>query len=105
MQASTRPIILVGRSQFGHIIGSAFVDNNPIQKYTTALKRMNNTPIINKVSINHSIFFANRPPYIIAIPTKTKINANERILLILLEYTNFCSCSAMSVLLKDSIVL
>src|SRR5699024_6385936 len=85
IQASTRPNIFVGFSQFGHMIGTALVDKRPIQKYTTVLNTMQMIPRMNKMTISQAYFRAQIPKYMIIIPANIRMRANERILFILLE--------------------
>src|SRR5699024_9867961 len=91
MQASTRPSILVGFSQVGQIIWTAFVDSNPIHKYMAVLNKIAITPKIKNVTINHSVVLKIIPIYIIRKPIKTRLKANVLILFILLEYFSFGS--------------
>src|SRR5699024_2946665 len=85
IQASTRPSIFVGLSQFGQVIGIALVDKRPIQKYTTVLNTIEMIPSMNKTTISQGIFLAIIPPYMMTIPTNIKMRANDLILFILLE--------------------
>src|SRR5699024_3978673 len=85
MQASTRPSILVGFSQDGQTMGTAFVESIPIQKYTIQLRIINNTPSVKNIPISHGMFLVKIPPYMTIKPTNIKLKAKLLILFILLE--------------------
>jgi hypothetical protein len=88
MHISTLPSIFVTLLQEGHTTWTVLVDNIPIQKYTTVLAMIKSSPKIINIVITSMDVRKNTPTYITKKPIKIKLNANVRILLILLEYFN-----------------
>src|SRR5699024_12464150 len=84
MQASTRPSTLVGFSQDGQTMGTAFVESIPIQKYTIQLRIINNTPSVKNIPISHGMFLVKIPSYMLIKHTNIKHKAKLLILFIIL---------------------